>query len=163
MGSGKTSVATILGDRLDAAVVSFGSTIRALAPQARSREQLQEAGSKILADRGPGGLVADALRTHSLEEADLPVVWEGLRHDAVLDVLNSIYGNNPHFLFFLAPDERSRKERMLAEAGGRDQLASWEDHETEGLGGLRDRADSVIHAGSPEAAAAEVISYLRRF
>jgi chloramphenicol 3-O-phosphotransferase len=157
--SGKSSVAAAIADDSGLPVLSFGAYVKNLASPDPSREELQELGARLLDELGAEGFVAALLAAHDLSSAD-SVIWEGVRHHAVLEALRRLYAPTPVRFFFLSPPEDQRIARASADAGNPKRLANWEAHSTEQVGGLRGEAELVISAASTEEAAATIAERL---
>jgi hypothetical protein len=162
--SGKTTVSRIVASAAGARHVGFGDLVRA-----RVREQglpdhrtaWQQVGSQLRAELGPGGLVSAALTHAGLDQHDVPVVWDGVRHVDVVAALQTLYRPRRVVLVALRPPEPARRARFLVEARTEAQLKSWEQHESERhLVELFAIADIVCCHDSAEDAATAVLAYL---
>ncbi|HEY4778845.1 MAG TPA: hypothetical protein VIH47_04555 [Solirubrobacterales bacterium] len=153
-------MAALIGAEIDAPVVSFGSLIRSEQPEGATRERLQEAGSQMLDRLGPPGLRDAALQACGVDPAEIPVIWEGIRHRSVLEAVADLYAPKRVLLFMLAPPEQDRRRRASAEAGSEQRLARWEEHETESLGDLAVLAELRITAPTPQAATEQILAHL---
>ena len=160
ISSGKSSVAGLLGARYGAAIFSFGQFVRKAQPPEAPREHLQLAGAALLERLGPEGFVRAVCEDSTFSASAVPAIWEGVRHPEILEPLTALYSPVPLFLFFLAPPESERRGRALEEAGSDEMLTCWEADPTEATAGLRARADLVVEADTPEAAADKIVSYL---
>jgi len=157
--SGKSSVAAILSERLDLPVLSFGHYVRSTCAADAPREQLQQAGSHLLATLGPDGLLDAVLAYHGVAIGQ-PAIWEGVRHRSVLIALRSLYRPLAVELVLLRPSESDRLARAAEDAGSVDRLATWESHPTENLAGLGPEVSLEVTAADPALAAAEILAWL---
>lgn len=83
-GSGKTTVAGALGDRLGAQVAGFGDFVRHIASQAgleTGRGELQRIGQERV-ERDPDGFV-QAFLAWASPTPQRPLIIEGVRHEAI--------------------------------------------------------------------------------
>jgi hypothetical protein len=157
--SGKSSVASLLSERLGLPVFSFGAYIRSISPPDARREDLQAAGARLLEEVGPDGLVAAVLEFGGLDSAT-PAIWEGVRHLSVFEALRARYAPIAVDLFYLSPPEGPRLARARQSAGTSRRRAVWEAHQTEETDALAASARMKITANTPQAAAAEILSEL---
>lgn len=163
--SGKTTVAQTVAQAIGAARVGFGDLVRAEVRArglSESRTEWQEVGSRMLTALGTDGFVAATLRASGLTVDDVPVVWDGVRHVEIADMLRDLYAPTPVVLAVLRPPEHERRGRVLREAGSVDQLQRWERHDTEQhLGELTRRADIVCRTAVIEDAVEAILRTAR--
>jgi adenylate kinase family enzyme len=115
-GTGKTTLAHALVERLSGAYLGFGDHVRALAKErgrASDRPSLQDLGEALVRD-DPAGFVADALSRapHSWKI----LVVDGVRHLSILDALRNYAHQNDASLqlIHLTVDIPDRIDRMVA-------------------------------------------------
>jgi len=113
MGSGKTSLASVLATRLAAPRASFGDYVRSVAVErgldAQSREVLQDLGNELIA----GGW--DRFCTAVLNHADYtggPVVVDGIRHLDAITNLELLVAPLPFRLVAVEAQDSLRLERL---------------------------------------------------
>jgi dephospho-CoA kinase len=163
-GTGKTTLAHALAAREGAAYVGFGDLVRAEAARrgiGGSRDELQELGQALLDELGPSLFCKRALEEAGVRRGARPVVWDGVRHPAVLEALRALYAPAPVTLVTLAPDEDDRRQRVEATGGSIAHQVRWEAHEMEShIGWLEEHSELVSRASPPELALAEVLNLL---
>jgi hypothetical protein len=162
--SGKTTVARSIALETGAAHVSFGDFIRAEARVrgiSTDRGALQLLGGSLLEDLGPRSFCEHTLASAGFTVNARPVIWDGVRHVPVLDVLRGLYAPASVTFVVLAPPEQARRQRFAAGASSREELDGWESHESESqLAQMMGQADLVCDATSARAAAAQVLGAL---
>jgi adenylate kinase family enzyme len=157
--SGKSSVAASIGAEWQAPVLGFGDYVRQEASSrglTNERGALQDLGQELLEKQGAEEFCRSVLAAQGRAAAELPVIWDGVRHLPVLEALRRIYAPAPVVLAYLQPPESTRRERVLdraeSEAASPEQ---WAAHQTEShLNELKRRADLVVLDQTPALAAA---------
>jgi dephospho-CoA kinase len=162
--SGKTTLARAVSACTGAAYVGFGDLVRAEAAHrglGGSRDELQELGQTLLDELGALRFSERALNATGVARGTMPVVWDGVRHPEVLDVLRELYAPAAVTLVTLAPDEAGRLRRVEESGGSESELARWEAHETERhRDWLEAQSALVCRAPTPELVLAEVLELL---
>lgn len=131
-GSGKSTVAAEIAERLGGGVAAFGDYVRHLAVLAGEnpdRTSLQRVGqSKV--EAGPSDFVRDFL-SWAAPEADVPLVIDGVRHAAIDERLRAWAStqNRGYILVVLDTALRARAERRSG--GDEDALRRIDDHPVE--------------------------------
>ncbi len=114
--SGKSTVARAVAARLSWGYASFGSYVR---DQSRGREagpsslRLEEAGHRLIAERGAAGLLADVLASQETTVENM--VLDGVRHNSMLEAVNALY--QKVISIYLEVSEQLRSERWLQREG----------------------------------------------
>jgi hypothetical protein len=89
------------------------------------------------------------------------VVWDGVRHVAVADVLRLLQAPRAFYLIGLRTPEAGRRRRVEAEAGSAEKREAWERDSTEHeLDAVFAQADIVIESHSAEDALAQTLVWL---
>jgi dephospho-CoA kinase len=158
--AGKSTVASLLAKASSRKVISFGRYVseEATARGVKSdRSSLQKLGTRLLQEHGPRAFCESALRTCGATLGS-DLVWDGVRHPSVFLALKELHQSGV-LLIYLDPPSAARRARALRAAGSESTLSTWETDETESH--HRELiALSALHcrAGSPEAAAAEILN-----
>lgn len=113
-GSGKTTVAGALADRLGTQVAGFGDFVRHIASQAgreSGREELQRIGQERV-ERDPEGFVQSFL-SWAAPLPGSPLIVEGVRHEAIDRALRAwaLTQDRDYALVLLDTPERHRASR----------------------------------------------------
>ena len=160
--AGKTTLARGLAEERSAAVVGFGALVRAEARRrglSPGRRALQDLGEELLGELGPAGLVAAAL-SEAQPTTGAPLVFDGVRHQEVLDELRARYGAQL-IIVFLDPPRSARRARFAAQLGSEEAARSAEAHPSEAqVAALRGEADLVLGHARPEAVLERVLESL---
>jgi dephospho-CoA kinase len=148
IAAGKTTVSSLLSDRLRWPQASFGAFVRAKASEqgiAEDREHLQALGEELIATLGWQDFCQQTLALAGLDQTTVPCVIEGVRHVEAVEALRELFAPSQVGLIYLELDDAQQASRLPGTvAGGR--VAAWEKHSTEAdvLGPLRDLADLVV-------------------
>jgi adenylate kinase family enzyme len=164
IGSGKTTTATLLAQRLGWPHDGYGDTIRAIATARglpASRSILQQLGVELT---GAGcGTFTRLVLDHARWASGQPLILDGLRHLPAATALREAIAPLPGIIIYLDVPAST----ALSRARRRDQAtgpgAVDVQHATElGLPTIRDHADLIIQARELEPAqvAGQVICYL---
>lgn len=114
VGSGKSTIARLLAEKLQGRVAGFGDFVRSLAEQSGAntdRPSLQEVGqSRVAGDTG--GFVRGFIEW-AAPPKDCPFIIDGVRHAAVDSELRkwAAQAGRPYFLILLATPDEARAAR----------------------------------------------------
>ena len=163
--SGKSSLASAVGERLGFRVAGFGQYVRSLVPEASAgeaaRSQLQAKGHATV-QRNPATFASEFLKWAGYNAGE-GLIADGLRHIAIWDVLKNILipQKDPIGLVFVAIGDAVRVNRLRARGLSDADIAAIEQHPSERdvLFGLQALAGlSVDGASSVEDNAERVLS-----
>ncbi len=132
LGSGKSSLASILADRSGWRRAAFGDYLRHLASQRRTgmdRASLQQLGDEQIA-LGWDQFCSNVLAYFNWKPGQGLVV-EGIRHIAAVDTLSSLIAPQRFFLVYLALEETLRRNRLIQRDGVDALFPSLEGHSSE--------------------------------
>ena len=149
IGSGKTTLANAVGERLGLKVASFGGFVRRIAGTRgvpEERQALQALGEALITEMTFDGFCHAVLVAAGWVEGG-SVVVDGIRHVAAFDAIKRLVEPVSVKLFFVDVPREVRQAR--AEGGQRSEgtdLAKADAHSTEQdvHGALRDLADHVL-------------------
>jgi dephospho-CoA kinase len=167
IGSGKTTLASAVAERMGLKVASFGAFVRQTAGSrgiAEEREALQALGETLIAEMTFDGFCRAVLEAAGWNGAGSLVV-EGIRHVAAFERIKRLVAPVPAKLFFV---DVPRDVRQVRADGARpDQhadLAKADAHSTEKdvHGALREIADLVLDGRRDlDALSEEIVGSLR--
>lgn len=163
--AGKTTVSTMVAQRLAAPRVSFGGHLRRLAKQEGieiTRESLQDLGNRLVSN-DVRAFCEEVLNEQPWQEGR-PLIVDGVRHVEVLDVLRDMVAPAAEYLIYIQVD-RTTQGKRLAQDGLRHEksLEELEKHPTEVQvrSKLPDRAALVLDGTqAPEELTQKVIEFL---
>ena len=165
IGSGKTTVARLLADHLQAGVASFGAYVREqLHDQGvpETREALQQLGAELLA-AGLGSFCRSVVESGGWRLGS-SVVVEGVRHPEALHAIRALVSPMQAPLIFLDVDREMRAQRLLESRPDESaSLSQVEQHSTEVQVDheLRALADLIVDGTlAPDAIVEQIISWL---
>lgn len=144
IGSGKTSVACLLGKLTGAPITSFSRTLKDLAQSQDiepSREALQALGA-VLVRESPEHFCQAVLDQANWHGGDLIV--DGLRHLEIARILQTLVSPARLWIVYVEASFEIRRRRVIAEAGV-DLLTGWDTQASEqSLPDLHVRSDVII-------------------
>ena len=150
IGSGKTTVAKALAERVGAQRIGFGDYVRKVARTAgldsTNRTVLQDLGDVLV--RWPEEMCGEVLRQFPASE-NAPLIIDGVRHVTVLEALRRLVRPRELKLVYLDADRATLLTRWASEGDQSkvdDPYAHDVEHEVETL--LRTLADIVVDNGS---------------
>jgi len=164
LGSGKSSLASILAERFGWPKVAFGDYLRHLAEQRGlgvDRQSLQYLGEEQIALGWDGFCLA--VLNHFKWRPGQGLVVDGIRHITAVSTLNRLLCPQSVFLVHLAVDEEIRQNRLSRRDGIQGQWKKAEDHSTEAdvKEALPRAANMIVDATLPvEVLADEVLDAL---
>src|SRR5262249_44326598 len=132
LGSGKSSMASLLAERTGWPTAAFGDYLRHLASQRRSgadRVSLQLLGDQQIAlgwDR-----FCSSVLTYFNWKPGQGLIVEGIRHIAAVDALSNLIAPQRLFLVYLALDETVRRNRLIQRDGMQALYPNVESHSSE--------------------------------
>jgi cytidylate kinase len=152
VGSGKSSLATLLGEQSGWAVVRFSDYLKHLAGVrgiVPDRESLQRLGVECI-DAGWDQFCTAVLEFAGWRPGD-SVIVEGIRHAEAVGALNAVVAPGRFFLVYLAADDVVIQARIRVRDGARVELQKIESHPSDGGVGERLHAvtDVVLDANRP--------------
>jgi len=155
IGSGKTTISSVVAEKLDWPRVSFGDYVRKIAQERgleESREVLQQLGESLLS--GNPEQFCRAVLAHAHWKQGQSLVIDGVRHIEVVDWLRHLVAPAKFLLVYVAVSESARQSRLLErDRTDASLLPSIESHSTERdvTSVLLSQADLIIDSSqSPE-------------
>lgn len=163
IGSGKTSLAVALAERLDCPRASFGDYVRSVASErgldASERDVLQTVGDELIAN-GWDTFCSAVLRAAGYTDGS--VVVDGIRHTDAAKTMRKLLAPTPWKLVAVESEEATRRSRLTArgiDAAGAAQ-ADAHPNETE-VALVMASADLIVSSDATvDAAADRVIEWL---
>lgn len=162
---GKTTISTLVAERLHAPRVSFGGYLRRLAQEKGlevTRETLQDLGNKLVSE-DVRTFCVDVLKQQPWRPG-VPLVVDGVRHVEVLAALEEILAPAPEYLIYINVDRTTQVKRLqYDELRHKKTLEELEQHPTEQQvrSALPDRASLVLDGTErPEDLTQKVIEFL---
>ena len=153
IGSGKSTVSTMLASDLSIQVVSFGDYVREMARRGGrpdTRSSLQNLGDCLYRQLGASGLLQGTLEMAGIAN-DETGIFDGVRHIDVLSEIRRRAGKTVAIYLDVSPEVRYQRRRSQG-----DSDLSWEEfeaidsHSVEGeIGALAELCDFVIDASQP--------------
>ena len=153
IGSGKSTVSTMLASALSIQVVSFGDYVRQIAQRdgrPDTRSALQNLGDCLYQQLGASGILQGTLKMASID-SDETVIFDGVRHIDVLSEIRQRADKTIAIYLDASPKVRYERRRSQGPTG-----LSWQEFETidshivEGeISALAELCDSVIDASQP--------------
>lgn len=152
VGSGKSSLATVLSEQSGWPVVRFSDYLKHLAAErgiVSDRESLQRLGVECI-EAGWGRFCSAVLEFGGWRPGD-SVIVEGIRHPEAVGALNAVAAPGRVFLVFLAADDVVIQARIRVRDGSEVELQKIESHPSDGGVGERLHAvtDIVLDASRP--------------
>ena len=143
IGSGKSSVASLLAERLGGYQISFSSVVRKLARErdlVEERAVLQMLGDELISQGW------DAFCTAVLEQAPgAPVVIDGVRHTGAVSSLRKLIDPARLVVVYIEVPESVRMERLLGRGLTSEQVAAGDRHPNEAeLPVVKSSADIIV-------------------
>jgi adenylate kinase family enzyme len=163
IASGKSTVASLLSDKLGWPTFSFGAYVReqalerGITPQ---RYELEALGSALINERGYDGFLGDVLASRS----SATFILEGVRHPRMLRAVRERYPSVLSFFLDLSTDVRYKRwrlrEAMPEDSAARSKFDSFRQAQVERfVSSLRQAADHVVDADRPApVVAAEILA-----
>jgi len=159
IGSGKTSLAVALAERLNCPRASFGDYVRSVAADrgldASQRDVLQEVGNDLI------GAGWDAFCTAVLGTARYSggsVVVDGIRHMDAAQTMRTLVAPTPWRLVAVESESAARLSRLAARGVGDASATKADSHRNEGeVESVMSSADLVISGDSTVADIADVV------
>lgn len=162
IGSGKTTLASILADRLQCPMASFGSYVRSVALQRgldpADRAALQDLGEELIGEGwhsfccsvlNHGGYVSGA------------VVVDGIRHVAAITTIRELVAPTPCGLVAVRARDESRAERLRRRGVTPEAAHAADAHVGESeLHQVIEHAEFVVDEQDPSEAADRVLTWL---
>ena len=162
IGSGKTTLASILADRLQCPVASFGSYVRSVALQRgldpADRSALQDLGEELIGEGwhsfcrsvlNHGGYVSGA------------VVVDGIRHVAAITTIRELVTPTPCRLVAVSVRDESRTERLRPRGVTPEAVQAADAHVGESeVNQVIEDAEFVVDEKDPTEAADAVLRWL---
>lgn len=163
IGSGKTTLASILAGRLNCPMASFGSYVRSVALQwgldPADRASLQDVGEDLIATQGwhsfcrsvldHGGYVSGA------------VVVDGIRHVAAIAAIRELVAPTPCRLVAVSVRDESRADRLRVRGITAEAAQAADAHTSESqVHQVIEGAEFVTHDEDPTEAADAVLRWL---
>jgi cytidylate kinase len=152
LGSGKSSLASILAERSGWPKAAFGDYLRYLAEQRGlgvDRQSLQHLGEEQIVLGWDGFCLA--VLNHFKWRPGQGLVVDGIRHITAVSTLNRLICPQSVFLVHLAIDEEIRQNRLTIRDGKQAQWRKAENHSTEAdvKEALPNAADMIVDATLP--------------
>lgn len=162
IGSGKTTLASVLADRLQCPMASFGSYVRSVALQRgldpADRAALQDLGEELIGEGwhsfcrsvlNHGGYVSGA------------VVVDGIRHVAAITTIRELVAPTPCRLVAVRARDESRAERLRLRGVTLQAAQAADAHVGESeVHQVIDHAEFVVDEQDPSEAADRVLTWL---
>ena len=153
IGSGKSTVSTMLASGLSIQVVSFGDYVRQMARRGgrqANRSTLQNLGDCLYQRLGASGLLQGTLEVAGIAN-DATVIFDGVRHIDVLSAIRLRAGKTVAIYLDASPEVRYQRRRFQGHTS-----LSWQEfeaidsHSVEGeISDLAELCDFVIDASQP--------------
>ncbi len=153
IGSGKSTVSTMLASDLSIQVVSFGDYVREMARRGGrpdTRSSLQNLGDCLYRQLGASGLLQGTLEMAGIAN-DETGIFDGVRHIDVLSEIRRRAGKTVAIYLDVSPEVRYQRRRSQGSSD-----LSWQEfeaidsHSVEGeIGALAELCDFVIDASQP--------------
>jgi dephospho-CoA kinase len=149
IGSGKSSVSTVIAEALGWRRTGFGEYLRSeiarVGGDPNDRKALQDLGQKRV-DKDPTAFCRDVLSAGSFMPGD-DFVIDGVRHVRIFEILTEVSTPSQARLLFLGALQTTRLARVEARADARDfARASTHRVEAELHDALPQRADGIVNA-----------------
>lgn len=159
IGSGKTSLAVELADRLRCPRASFGDYVRAVATgrglDAAEREVLQEVGDDLIA-QGWEEFCRAVLRDAGYTGGS--VVVDGIRHEEAARTMHRLVAPVPWRRVAVEAEDATRRARLAARGLDKDGATKADGHRNEQeVGSVMASADYIVAVGSTVAEAADAV------
>lgn len=159
IGSGKTSLAVILAERLNCARASFGDYVRSVATDrgldASQRDVLQEVGDDLIAS-GWDSFCAAVLRSAGFTTGS--VVVDGIRHADAAQTMRRLVVPTPWKLVAVESEGTTRRSRLAARGIDEARTTQADAHPNEGeVASVMASADFVVSSDTTVKAAADAV------
>jgi dephospho-CoA kinase len=159
IGSGKTSLAVVLAERLNCPRASFGDYVRAVATDrgldGGVRQVLQEVGDDLIA-AGWDAFCAAVL--NSAGYCSGSVVVDGIRHADAAQTMQKLVAPTPWELVSVESEDSIRRSRLAARGVDEAGTTQADAHPNEGeVASVMASADLVVSSDSTAAEAADVV------
>jgi len=159
IGSGKTSLAVVLAERLNCPRASFGDYVRTVATDrgldASQREVLQEVGDDLIAV-GWDTFCAAVMNRAGYSVG--PVVVDGIRHADAAQTMRMLVAPTPWKLVAVESEDATRRSRLAARGVDDAGTTQADAHPNEGeVASVMASADLVVSSDSTVAEAADVV------
>jgi hypothetical protein len=159
IGSGKTSLAVVVAERLNCPRASFGDYVRSVANErgldSSQREVLQEVGDDLIA-AGWDAFCAAVLNSAGYSSG--PVVVDGIRHADAAQTMQKLVAPTVWKLVAVESEDATRRSRLAARGVDDAGTTQADAHPNEGeVASVMASADLVVSSDSTVAAAADVV------
>jgi dephospho-CoA kinase len=159
IGSGKTSLAVVLAERLNCPRASFGDYVRSVARDrgldASRRDVLQEVGDDLIA-AGWDSFCAAVLRNAGFTTGS--VVVDGIRHADAAQTMRRLLAPTPWKLVAVESEEAIRRSRLAARGIDDARTTQADAHPNEGeVASVMASADLVVSSDTTVEAAADLV------
>ena len=159
IGSGKTSLAVVLAERLNCPRASFGDYVRTVATDrgldASRRDVLQEVGDDLI---GAGWDTFCAAVLNSAGYSGGSLVVDGIRHADAAQTMRKLLTPAPWKLVAVESEDATRRSRLAARGVDDAGTAQADSHPNEGeVASLMASADLVVSSDSTVAEAADLV------
>lgn len=160
IGSGKTSLAVVLAERLHCPRASFGDYVRTVATNqgldASQREVLQEVGDDLIAAGWDAFCMAVL---NSAEYSDGSVIVDGIRHADAAQTMRRLVAPIPWRLVAVESEDATRRSRLAARGLDDADTTQADAHPNEAeVASVMASADLVVSSQSTVAEAADVVT-----
>ncbi len=142
VGSGKSSLSTLLGEQSGWPIVRFGDFLRGVAEQRGlppDRQTLQQLGTEYIG-RGWGTFCTEVLKAAGWRPG-VSVIVDGIRHPEAVQALNELFLPARLFLVFLAAEDDVVQARLRIRDGKETDLRKIERHPSDDR--VADRLEGV--------------------
>lgn len=158
-GSGKTTIAELLAQQINATVVSFGAYVRSKTTIVLNTVELADLGAQLLREKGPRTFIDEAIAATSWNGTK-PLIIEGIRHIHILDAL---YERFPQLrlVYIHIPDEVRTRRLEARDAIDTATIRTLSGHSTESeVGDLKARAQFIVDGTDADRAAGLIARYV---
>lgn len=160
IGSGKTSLAVALAERLNCPRASFGDYVRSVATDrgldASQREALQQVGDDLIA-AGWEAFCAAVLSSAGYSGGS--VVVDGIRHANAAQTMRKLVAPTPWQLVAVDSDDATRRSRLVARGLDEATTINADAHHNEGeVRAVMASADIIVSSASALADAVKLVT-----
>lgn len=152
IGSGKTTITSILSEILTAKRTSFGDYVRKKAKERQielTRENLQKLGEDLILEEGWENFCKSVLNQVGWKPNEFLII-DGIRHMEALTFLKKIVSPMNLYHIHVTVDSEIRKKRLEEKQITRQNLTRIESHSTENqILLLKNNADLVVDGSEP--------------